>query len=314
MVLLALALLARPETGPAPVVQGEAEQIELGADLFFDPILSLDSTISCGSCHQPKFAFADSVAFSKGVGDSLGERNTPSVMNMAFRPYFFYDGRAATLEEQAQGPIENPVEMHLDYNLAVRRIIGESRYQKQFKEAYGSAPDSALVLAALATFVRSLESDGSAPQDRWLSGGDIRAINNAQFRGRTVFLDKGKCFDCHLGPDFTNDEFRNVGLYEGNSGDDLGRFKITGDSTDLGKLKVPGLRNVALTAPYMHDGRFKTLEEVIDYYDDPSQFVSNSINRDTSLNKPLRLTAQEKDDLLQFLHSLTDAKIPYLDR
>lgn len=290
--------------------QAEA-QLELGKTLFFDPILSLDSSISCGSCHRPEFAFADSIAFSVGVGDSLGVRNTPSVMNMALRPFFFYDGRAASLEEQALGPIENPVEMQLDFEVAVERVINQSRYQLAFQLAYDAPPDSILVLASLAHFVRSLESQGDAPHDLWLNDTDPNALSPSQLRGRDVFIEKGKCFDCHFGPDFTGDEFRNIGLYDGTPQTDPGRFEISQDSMDLGKFKVPGLRNVALTAPYMHDGSLATLEEVIDYYDDPTQFVTHTVNMDTLLDKPLHLTQQEKTDLVNFLHSLTDPNIPY---
>ncbi len=296
---------------PSPANQGFEEQADLGRELFFDPILSLDSTLSCAGCHKPEFAFADSVGISPGVGGKLGTRNTPSVMNMAFRPYFFYDGRAATLEEQAMGPIENPVEMHLDYGEAVSRVARQERYQKSFQEVYSSAPDSALVLNALASFIRSLESDGTAPHDLWLNDVDPDALTAAQLRGRDIFLEKGKCFDCHFGPDFTGDEFRNIGLYDEDQYTDQGRFTITGDSADLGTFKVPGLRNVALTAPYMHDGSFKTLEEVIEYYDDPYQFVAQPINMDTLMLEPLGLTDTEKSDLLAFLESLTDPSIPH---
>ena len=131
-------------------------------------------------------------------------------------------------------------------------------------------------------------------------------MNESAVRGRMVFLNKGKCFDCHFGPDFTVDEFRNIGLYDGEGYNDRGRFEITKDSTDLGKFKVPGLRNIAVTAPYMHDGSFKTLREVIDYYDRPTDFVAHSINQDPLLSEPLNLTEQEKVDLENFLIALTD--------
>ncbi|HHG83338.1 MAG TPA: c-type cytochrome [Bacteroidetes bacterium] len=301
-------------------IQGERQpgsnletKVDIGKKLFFDPILSLDSSISCASCHNPKFAFADSAALSRGVNDSLGTRNTPSVMNMAFRPYFFYDGRAATLEDQAMGPIENPVEMHLDYGVAVERVANHPEYRQLFLQSYGSLPDSALVIAALASFQRSLESTGNAPHDRWLNGEDPNALSPSQLRGREIFLEKGKCFDCHFGPDFTGDEFRNIGLYDADERTDKGRFDVTEDSTDLGKFKVPGLRNIALTAPYMHDGSIATLEEVIDYYDNPYQFVDNPVNIDSLLRKPLGLSDQEKADLVAFMHSLTDPIIPFRD-
>jgi len=287
--------------------------LDLGKALFFDPILSLDSTISCSSCHQPQFAFADSTTFSKGVGDSLGIRNTPSVMNMALRPYFFYDGRAATLEEQAKIPIENPVEMHLDFQFAVERISRQMRYQKAFQLAYQAPPDSLLILASLANFIRSLESQGEAPHDQWLNDVNPDALTASQLRGRDLFIEEAKCFDCHFGPDFTGDEFRNIGLYDGTANTDLGRFNVTQDSNDLGKFKVPGLRNVALTAPYMHDGSLTTLEEVVEYYDDPTQFVSHSVNLDTLMEEPLNLTDRDKSDLVNFLHSLTDPSIPYVE-
>lgn len=313
--LLAVVLLAGlgifAIRGDRPSPPDYPTQVALGKKLFFDPILSLDSTISCASCHNPRFAFADSVAFSHGVGGSLGERNTPSVMNMASRPYFFYDGRAGTLEAQAVSPVENPVEMHLPFAEAVVRVAKQSAYKRLFWEAYGAAPDSVLIGKALATFQRTLESDGSAPHDRWLNDEDPAAMSPSQIRGRDIFLEKGKCFDCHFGPDFTGDEFRNVGLYDGQENADQGRFKETGDSADLGKLKVPGLRNVALTAPYMHDGRFQTLEEVVDFYDNSRDFVPNPINIDPLMEEPLHLTVQEKRDLVAFLHALTDARIPW---
>ena len=302
----ALAIKALAPPGSA----GFEEQARLGEQLFLDPILSLDSTISCASCHKPEFAFADSVAISPGVDGKLGTRNTPSVMNMAFRPYFFYDGRAATLEEQAKGPIENPVEMHLDYNVAVSRVAEQKRYQIAFEEVYQSVPDSGLILNALASFIRSLESQGNAPHDLWLNDIEPDALSEAEVRGRDLFLEKAKCFDCHFGPDFTGDEFRNIGLYDEEKYTDQGRYDISKDSSDLGKFKVPGLRNIAVTAPYMHDGSFKTLEEVVSYYNDPYEIVSNPINMDTLLLEPLGLTAQEESDIVAFLKTLTDPNFP----
>ncbi len=287
-------------------------KVELGKELFFDKILSLDQTISCASCHQPQLAFADSVAFSKGVGGEIGTRNTPSVMNMAFRPYFFYDGREATLESQALVPIENAHEMHLDFELAIQRINASDFYLQSFEKVYASLPDSANILNALAEFQRSLESDGSAPHDQWLNGFDDHAMSASQIRGRELFLVKAKCFDCHFTPDFTGDEFRNVGLFDGEERNDRGRFEMTKDSTDLGKFKVPGLRNVALTAPYMHNGEFKTLEEVVEFYSDPYKFVPNPINIDSLMKEPLNLSQSEQLDLVNFLHSLTDQTFPFV--
>jgi len=290
-------------------------KVQLGEKLFFDPILSLDNSISCASCHQPEFAFADNKAFSPGVNDSLGNRNTPSVMNMASRSFFFHDGRAGSLEEQASMPVENPVEMNLPFPEAVKRIHSNKEYYTLFKSIYQSEPNADNIANALAEFQRSLESDGSAPHDLWVSDIDTTALTASQQRGREIFIaDEFKCFDCHFGPDFTGDEFRNIGLYNGTTLTDKGRFEVTKDSTDLGKFKVPGLRNVALTAPYMHNGQFKTLREVIDFYSNPYDAVKEPVNMDSLMVKPLNFTEQQKEDLVNFLHSLTDKNIPYQNK
>jgi len=290
-------------------------KIALGEKLFFDPILSLDNSISCADCHQPKFAFADNKAFSVGVNDSLGNRNTPSVMNMASRPFFFHDGRAASLEEQAIMPVENPVEMNLPFTEAIKRIKNNETYLNLFNQIYHTDPNKKNITNALAEFQRSLESDGSAPHDLWVNDIDTLAMSLSQQRGRTLFLsDEFKCFDCHFGPDFTGDEFRNIGLYDGITLKDMGRYDVTKDSSDIGKFKVPGLRNVALTAPYMHDGKFKTLEEVINFYSNPYDFIKKPVNIDSLMVKPLHLSEQQKEDLVNFLHSLTDKNIPYQDK
>lgn len=286
-------------------------EIKLGQLLFFDPILSKDKSISCASCHNPEFAFADSVTLSIGVGGKLGTRNTPSVMNMLSRPAFFHDGRANSLQEQAIGPIENPLEMDLKFSEAVSRIKNSEHYKYYFNKIYTKSPDSTSILNALAAFQNSLESDGSAPHDLWMNDEDTSALSEVQKRGRQIFLNKGKCFDCHFGPDFTGDQYRNIGTYDGKHLIDEGRFVVTKDSNDLGKFKVPGLRNVSLTAPYMHNGMFKTLEEVIDYYNNPYLFIKQPVNMDSLMLEPLNLSDQEKDELLAFLQSLTDMNIPY---
>lgn len=288
-------------------------QVELGEKLFFDPILSFDKTISCASCHKPEHGFADLTSLSLGVNDSVGTRNTPSVMNMASREHYFYDGRALTLEEQAIGPIENPVEMNLKIDEAVKRLNESELYSILFLKLYAEEPTKENLANALAEFQRSLESDGTAPHDVWMNDEDPNALSISQQRGRELFLDKAKCFDCHFGPDFTGDEFRNIGTYDELQYKDKGRFDETKDSNDLGKFKVPGLRNIALTAPYMHDGSLETLEEVIEYYSDPYMFVENPINMDSIMIEPLKLSYAEKEDLVNFLHSLTD-KTRYVNK
>lgn len=278
---------------------------ELGEKLFFDPILSKDSTLSCASCHKPEFAFADHVAISPGVGGKIGRRNAPSVMNMASRSEFFYDGRANSLRHQIHFPVEDPMEMDLSFTKAVLRIQRHPEYSALFRQVYGRQPDETLVRDAIASFEESLET-ADTEFDAWMQDRP-NAMSEAAIRGRTLFMsDRAKCFDCHFSPDFTGDEFKNIGLYDTKKYLDKGRYDVTGNVADLGKFKVPGLRNVAVTAPYMHDGSFQTLEEVIDYYSNPYKFVAHPINMDTLLQKPLNLMDQEKADLLAFLQSLTD--------
>lgn len=276
---------------------------KLGELLFFDPILSEDSSISCASCHKPEFAFADTMAFSTGVHGRKAMRNTPSAMNMAARDAFFWDGRAATLEDQALGPIENPNEMNLPIQEALNRL-NNSRYKILFVQAFGRQADKRNLGEAIAAFERTLETSNT-PNDRWLND-ESGGLTEQQERGRDIFRVKGKCFECHFSPDFTVDDFRNIGLFDGNTYNDSGRYSVTHNPADIGKFKVPGLRNVAVTSPYMHNGSMRTLREVIDYYNQPHILVPGAIGRDSVLSKPLNLTETEKEDLEAFLHSLTD--------
>lgn len=277
---------------------------ELGKMLFFDPILSEDRTISCASCHRPEFAFADTSIFSRGVHGRLGKRNTPSVMNMSARSTFFWDGRAATLAEQALFPIADVNEMNLPIAEAVHRLNDHERYRYLFLRVFKQYPNSKNLGEALAAFQETLETSNTR-NDRWLKD-EPDGMTALELRGRGVFRTKAKCFDCHFSPDFTGDEFRSIGLFNGKDFNDSGRFSITHNPDDLGKFKTPGLRNVALTAPYMHDGSFKTLREVIDYYDQPHTLVPDAINRDSLLASPLNLTEDEKVALEAFLNALTD--------
>lgn len=276
---------------------------QLGEMLFFDNILSEDQSISCASCHKPEYAFADTSAFSLGVHGRVGNRNTPSAMNVASRDALFWDGRAASLAEQALGPIENPVEMNLPIKEAISRL-NNSKYKNLFLDVYGAIPDKENLGDALAAFEETLETSDT-PNDRWLRD-EPDSMTVQQIRGREIFREKGKCFECHYTPDFTGDEFRNIGLFNGKEYNDSGRYDVTRNPEDIGKFKVPGLRNVAMTAPYMHDGSMKTLREVIDYYDQPHTLVPDALTRDSLLRQPLNLTEQEKQDLEAFLHALTD--------
>ncbi|MBA3899094.1 MAG: cytochrome-c peroxidase, partial [Bacteroidetes bacterium] len=227
---------------------------QLGEKLFFDPILSKDYSISCASCHKPEFAFADNIAFSFGVDSAFTLRNTPSVMNVSAFSSFFWDGRAKTLEEQALMPIEHPGEMDLPIEEALQRLNSHKEYQKLFKKIFKSPATKENLGKAMAAFQLTLET-GKTPFDRWMDGDD-NAMSAAAINGRKIFHEKAKCFDCHFGPDFTGDEVKNIGLFDGQDFNDKGRFVITNDSSDLGKFKTSGLRNIALTAPYMHNGMF----------------------------------------------------------
>jgi len=280
---------------------------QLGELLFNDSILSRGNQVSCASCHKPEFAFADNTPVSFGVDSLKGGRNTPSAMNQSGRVFQFWDGRMETLEEQAAGPIENPVEMDLPLSAAVDKLNKHEQYRKFFIKIFGHPADKKSVTDAIAAFERTLETSNSV-FDNYMSGKDTTQFTASAKRGREIFNVKGKCFDCHFGPDFTTDLFRNIGIFNGKDLNDSGRFVVTRDPKDIGRFKTPGLRNVAMTAPYMHNGMHKTLREVIDYYNEPDKFISNSVNRDTSLAKPLGLTEQEKQDLEAFLNSLTDAR------
>ncbi|MBS1637498.1 MAG: cytochrome-c peroxidase [Bacteroidetes bacterium] len=280
-------------------------EAELGELLFFDSLLSKNNQVSCASCHKPQYAFADNVAFSFGVDSTAGLRNTPSAMNLSGHSFFFHDGRAESLEQQASGPMENPIEMNMKVSDIVEKLNKHSQYSRFFRKIYGRPADKENLVKALAAYEETLLTSHTAFDD-YMSDKDTTRFSESAKRGRIIFNEKAKCFDCHFGPDFTGDQFRNIGLFNGRDLNDSGRIAITHEPKDLGKFKVPGLRNVSVTGPYMHNGMFKTLREVIDYYDTPDKFVSHAQNRDTLLSKPLHLTEQDKTDLESFLKSLTD--------
>jgi cytochrome c peroxidase len=275
----------------------------LGKKLFNEKILSKDSSVSCASCHIPEFAFADTIALSVGIHGSSGHRNTPSVLNMKNRPYFFWDGRAATLEQQSLMPIENPAEMGLAIRDAVARLNASPEYRTLFRRIFKEEPNEKNLAAAFGAYEKTLETVDSKFDD-WSN--DEKKLTEREEWGRELFVGKANCFDCHFMEDFTNDDFKNIGLFNGKNLNDSGRYLITRNPSDIGKFKTPGLRNVEITAPYMHNGMLRTLREVIDYYDDPRPFVKDPINIDPDLKFPLRLTEEEKDALEAFLKSLTD--------
>ena len=278
----------------------------LGKKLFSEKLLSKDATVSCASCHKPQFAFADTVAFSTGIGGKLTQRNTPSVLNMKNRPYFFWDGRATSLEEQALMPIQNPDEMGLPIDEAVKRLNESKVYKNLFQKIFKQNPTAKNVGAAFSAYEKTLETVDSKFDD-WSN--NLKNLTAAEERGRKLFIgDKAKCFNCHRMEDFTTDEFKNIGLYNGKEWNDAGLYNLTKKENDKGKFKTPGLRNIAVTAPYMHNGMFKTLEEVVEYYNNPQKVIPNAINIDEDLKTPLGLTEKEKKDLIAFLKTLTDKK------
>jgi cytochrome c peroxidase len=290
----------------------EAEKVDiqskawLGKKLFSEKMLSKDSSVSCASCHKPQYAFADTIAFSVGIAGKHTKRNTPSVLNMKNRPYYFWDGRAASLEEQCLMPIQNPDEMGLSIEEAVKRLNQSKAYKQLFQKIFGQKPDAKNLAAAFSAYEKTLETVDSKFDD-WSNS--IKNLSASEERGRELFVgNKAKCFDCHRMEDFTTDEFKNIGLYNGEDLNDAGLFNITNKEVDKGKFKTPGLRNVAVTAPYMHNGMFKTLEEVVEYYNNAQKFVPDAINIDSTLKTPLNLTEKEKKDLVSFLKTLTDKK------
>ena len=284
----------------------EASKVILGKKLFSEKILSKDSTVSCASCHNPALAFADTLAYSIGIEGKETKRNTPSVLNMKERPYFYYDGRAESLEIQSLMPIANADEMGLPIVDAIKRLNASKVYTKLFLQVFKEKPSAKNLAAAFASYETTLETVDSKYDD-WSN--DKIKLTKQEERGRLLFTgEKAKCFDCHFTEDFTNDAFKNIGLFTGDYLTDSGRYRITKVASDLGKFKVPGLRNVAVTAPYMHNGIFNTLEEVVRYYNNPKGFFPHQINLDTTFNKPLGLTELEQKDIVAFLKTLTDKK------
>jgi cytochrome c peroxidase len=278
-------------------------RFELGRRLFHDPILSRDSTISCGSCHHQSLAFTDSLDFSIGIRNQRTARNSMPLVNIGYHNSFFWDGGVRTLEEQAMAPIENPLEMDLKLAEALVRLNRHPHYPQLFQEAYGRAPDVFSLTRALANFQRAIVG-GDSPYDDYITQRDTNAMTPSQKNGmRLFFSETAECFHCHSGIFFSDFTMQNNGLYSIYA--DPGRGRVTGRPNDIGKFKVPSLRNVALTAPYMHDGSKQTLDQVLDHYMSGGQ--KNPFK--SPLVRPFQLTPTEKQDLISFLHALSDRKV-----
>lgn len=291
-----------------------AETILLGRELFYDKQLSKDNSVSCATCHNPLLAFTDHLAISRGAGGMIGVRNAPTILNSAYLALQFWDGRAISLEEQAASPIANPVEMNQPHEVFVSRLGKDPRYAVLFQQAFGTK-DVTLrrVENSIASFERTVLSGDSA-FDRYQFGGDKTALTAAQVRGLAIFMDpaRGNCAVCHTISAgyalFTDGKAHNIGVGAGDADEfsDLGRFQQTGIAGDRGAFMTPTLRNVANTAPYMHDGSLKTLKAVVDFY-------AGGGNSNAALDPQIRvikLSDRDRGDLVEFLESLTGTMPP----
>jgi cytochrome c peroxidase len=292
-----LSTLAEP---PTP------ERVRLGRWLFFDKRLSRDGTVSCASCHQPSAGFADIRAVSPGIGGAMGTRKAPPVMNLAFAifPRFFWDGRTNSLEAQALGPITNPVEMGMSHDAMIAAVAGVKGYKPYFRESFGDetiTPDR--IAKAIADYERTLLT-GNSPWDRWRAG-DESAVSEQVKKGHQLFFfGAARCNQCHLGPDFSDFQFHNLGIgWDAAAGTfrDEGRALVTKKDADRGAFRTPPLRNVALRAPYMHDGSLRTLKEVMRLYNQgghENPYLSSRI-------EPLDLSDDDLNALVALMEAFT---------
>ncbi len=308
-----------PEWLPKPIIPEDnpmtEEGVALGRRLFYDPILSVDSSMSCASCHKPELAFTDGRAFSKGVRGVEGRRNAMSLVNLVFNPNeFFWDGSSGSLEHQVLIPVEDPVELNDSWEHVIEKLRRHDAYPELFREAFGVRLRTEIqrrhVQKAIAQFERTLIS-GNSRFDRVVWKNEDW-FTDAEQRGKLLFfleesqkLEHPGCSHCHFDPLFTDNRYKNNGLDSVdhlNDFNDLGRGEVTGRTFDNGRFRVPTLRNIELTAPYMHDGRFETLEEVLDHYSKGGHGVENE---DPNI-RPFSLSEREKQDLIAFLKTLTD--------
>lgn len=271
------------------------EKVALGKQLYFDKRLSGDNTVSCASCHDPNKGWSNGEQFATGVRGQMGGRNAPTIINAAYSYYQFWDGRALYVEGQALGPIQNPIEMDMKLEDLVPKLNAIEGYRKQFQEVFGTDVTSDGIAKAIAAFERTVLS-GNAPYDRFQAG-DQDALSESAQRGMELFFGKAHCSACHVPPLFTDLAFHNIGVGMDGEEPDAGRQAHSELLGDRGSFKTPGLREIARSGPYMHDGSLKSLEDVVNYYDKggtPNDQLDESIF-------PLKLTPAEKKDLVQFL-------------
>jgi cytochrome c peroxidase len=274
-------------------------KVRLGRRLFFDPILSADGTVACASCHDPAHGLAGRDRLAKGFRGQETQRNPPSLWNRAYGTAFFWDGREVTLEAQALKPIESPTEMGGTIEGALARLRKNKEYIALFQDAFGEDVNADNLAKSLASFERVLLS-GNSRVDRFRAG-QVRSLTDGERHGLWLYESRGGCWRCHSGPNFSDESFHNTGVSWNQSPADLGRFTITNKESDRGRFKTPTLRNVAITAPYMHDGSLATLEEVVDFY---TRGGGKNPHLDDNI-APLSLTPEDKKDLVAFLKALS---------
>ena len=289
------AYLPVPEDNPLT-----PRKVELGRRLFNDKQLSRDEKIACSTCHDPKKHFTDEKPLAEGVFGRKGNRRVPAILNRAYGRAFFWDGRIPTLEEQVLQPILNEKEMDMKVEEVIERLRPDHGYREAFEAVFTRPINEDDLARALASYVRTILT-GDSRYDRYING-DSGALSKLERRGLDVFRGKGNCIDCHVGPNLSDERFRNTGIaWKDGKLDDIGRFEFSKIEKDRGAFKTPTLRNVAERAPYMHNGSLASLEDVVDYY-------SRGANRNPYLNREihvLNLSDQEKHALVAFLHALT---------
>ena len=275
------------------------EKIKLGRKLFFDERLSVDGTVSCATCHNPLLGFADGRSVAVGIEGLEGSRSTPAIINRLFSEGQFWDGRAQSLEEQVLGPIENPIEMNNPIKNVVKTLNADELIRNDFQKVFGTDVTAEGLQKAIASFERILLS-GESSFDKYMAG-DKKALSESARKGFLLFKsEKVNCITCHKGTNFTDELFHNSGVGIDFEKPDLGRFVETKNDTDYGRFKTPTLRDIARTSPYMHNGSLRSLREVVDFYD---QGGIKNVNLSIHI-KPLNLTEEEKENLVEFMRSL----------
>jgi cytochrome c peroxidase len=278
------------------------ETIELGKTMFFDPRLSGDDSLSCASCHIPALGYGDGKPVFEGFEGVEGPRNTPTIINSGYYTSLFWDGRADSLEAQALGPIESPIEMNQDLDELVVQLSAIDGYVEMFDEAFDDEVTIENIGKALAAFQRTIVIDDT-PFDDFLAG-DYSALTEKEIKGMELFAGDAGCLSCHSGPNLSDDSFHNIGMETG----DKGRYEVTGDKADKGVFRTPGLYGIAHRGPYMHNGSLETLEDVIDYYDHGGDDHPNK----SALMEELNLSEEEKEALHAFLMALS-GESPHVD-